>query len=150
MTRPLGIFREERGNSAIEMALAAPLLAALLIGMVDVSRAYSSRLVLEQVAQRTIERVQQTGFDPTQEPALEAEAADAAGAGSTADVVFTLECDGVSQGWTTTCSAGQAYARYVTVTVTSSFTPMFDSGYFPGSNADGTVALRGEAGIRVQ
>lgn len=149
MTRPL-ICSDERGNSVIEMALAAPFLAALLVGMVDLSAAYSGDLMLEQVAQRTIENVQQSGFDSTQEAALEAEAVSAAGIGSTADLTFVLECNGTAQSWTTPCSPGQAYARYVTVVITGPFTPMFSTQYFPGANADGTVTLEAEAGIRVQ
>lgn len=144
------ILADQRGNSLIEMALAAPLLAALLIGMVDISRAYSARLLLEQVAQRTIERVQQSGFQTSQESALEAEAAAAAGAGSAANLSFVLECDGAAQSWTSNCTAGQSYARYVSVTITRPFTPMFGTQYFPGANNDGTVTVRGEAGIRVQ
>ncbi len=58
MRNPFLIFRDERGTSIIEMALAAPLLATFLIGMVDLSRAYSAKLQVEQAAQRTIEMVQ--------------------------------------------------------------------------------------------
>ena len=48
-------------RSIIELALVAPILASLLIGMVDISRAYSAKLPIEQAAQRAIEKVQQTG-----------------------------------------------------------------------------------------
>lgn len=144
------ILIDQRGNSLIEMALAAPVLTALLIGMVDISRAYSGRLLLEQVAQRTVERIQQSGFQSSQETTLEAEAVGAAGTGSAADVSFVLECDGTAQSWTSSCSPGQTYARYVSVTITRPFTPMFGNQYFPGADSVGTVTLRGEAGIRVQ
>jgi Flp pilus assembly protein TadG len=148
MSRLHRITSDERGNSFIELALAAPLLAALLMGMVDISRAYSADLFLEQVAQRTIERVQQTSFQASQKSTLEAEAVAAAGAGSVANVTFVLECDGVATSWALTCP--EPYARYVTVSVTKPFTPMFGNHYFPGANKDGTVTLEGEAGIRVQ
>ncbi|MGI8705611.1 MAG: TadE/TadG family type IV pilus assembly protein [Sphingomicrobium sp.] len=144
------LFADERGNSFIEMALVAPLLAVLLFGMVDISRAYSDDLLLEQVAQRTVERIQQSGFEPSHKSTLEAEATAAAGAGSAADVAFVLECNGATQSWTSTCTTGQAYARYVAVSVTRPFTPMFGTKYFPGANDDGTVTLEGEAGIRIQ
>ena len=144
------IVRDEGGNSFIEMALVAPVLAALLVGMVDISRAYSADLLLEQVAQRTIERVQQSGFDPSNETALETEAAAAAGNGSAANVTFVQECNGTAQSWTTSCTTGQSYARYVTVTVTRPFSPLFGTKYFPGANDNGTVTLTGEAGVRVQ
>ncbi len=150
MTRLHQIYSDESGNSFIEMALAAPLLAVLLFGMVDISRAYSDDLLLEQVAQRTVERIQQSGFNPAQESSLEAEAIAAAGAGSTANVTFVLECNGAAQSWTSTCTTGQTYARYVTVLVTRPFTPIFGTKLFAGANNNGTVTLEGEAGIRVQ
>ena len=51
--------RDERGASVVELALVAPVFAALLLGMVDLSGAYSARLELEQAAQQTIENVMQ-------------------------------------------------------------------------------------------
>ena len=48
----LNLGRDERGASIIELALTAPFLAAMVIGMVDISRGYHAKLTLEQVAQR--------------------------------------------------------------------------------------------------
>ena len=48
---------DDRGTALIEMALATPIFAAVLMGMVDLSRAYSERLQLEQATQRAIEKV---------------------------------------------------------------------------------------------
>jgi Flp pilus assembly protein TadG len=53
------LSQDERGASIVELALVTPILASLLIGMVDLSRAYSYKLNLEQGAQRAIEKVQQ-------------------------------------------------------------------------------------------
>ena len=58
------LARDERGASIIEMAMVTPLLGSLLIGMVDISRAYSAKLQLEQSAYRAIEKVQ--GYQTTQ------------------------------------------------------------------------------------
>ena len=44
----------DRGNSFVEMALAAPVLVSLLIGMVDISRGVSAKLQVVQAAQRTV------------------------------------------------------------------------------------------------
>lgn len=150
MTRSL--IRCDRGNSFIEMALAAPLLAALLIGMVDISRGVSAKLQVVQAAQRTVELVQRSGFDDDDIPELETEAEAAAGAGSNATVTAWLEC-----GTSTTrldydgsCTAGEPYSRHMDVTVTATFTPLFGTRYFPGANADGTVTVEGLAGVRVQ
>jgi len=43
---------DERGAAVIELALTAPILATLVIGIVDISNAYSRQLSLEQAAPR--------------------------------------------------------------------------------------------------
>lgn len=142
----------ERGNSFVEMALAAPVLAALLLGMIDISRGVADKLELTQIAQRTIERVQRSGYSPSNSGTLETEAETAAGSGSAATVTAWLECGNSSTklSFTGSCSSGQAYARYVNITVTRPFTPLFGTRYFPGANSDGTYTINGDAGIRIQ
>ena len=144
--------RNERGTSVVELALIAPFLASLLIGMVDLSRAYSAKLQLEQAAQRAIEKVMQYQTQSSTYSTLYSEAASAAGV-TAADVTvdFWLECNGARQTtYETNCTAGQTYARYVTVSINKKFTPLFGTSLFPGSNADGTFTLTGEAGLRTQ
>ena len=147
------IWRDERGNSFLEMALAAPLLAALFVGMVDVSRAVSAKIDLEQAAQRAVERVQaQSTYKTSQASTVQSDAQAAGGTGSTATVTSWLECnhDGVHLDFDTgSCSAGQSYARYVEVNVQKSFTPMYGS-MFPGADTNGTVQVNGQATVRVQ
>lgn len=150
MTRAL--FSCERGNSFVEMALAAPVLATLLLGMIDISRGVADKLELTQVAQRTIERVQRTGYSPSNNSTLETEAESAAGSGSAATVTAWLECGNSSTklSFTGSCAPSEHYARYVGITVTRPFTPLFGSRFFPGANSDGTYTINGEAGIRIQ
>jgi Flp pilus assembly pilin Flp len=146
----LRILRDDRGASIVEMGLAAPILATLLVGMIDLSRAYSTRLQLEQVAQRTIEKVQISEFKYSDLSGLETEAATAAGTGATAHADAWLECNGVRKNlWTDACTAGQSYARYVEVEVTREFEPYFNVGWFT-PNANGDILLTGTAGVRVQ
>jgi len=57
MMRLFSIGADERGASIIELALTAPFFAAMLIGMIDLSRAYSMKLKLEQSAQRAVEKI---------------------------------------------------------------------------------------------
>jgi Flp pilus assembly protein TadG len=150
----------ERGASVIELALAAPVFATLVVGISDVARAYSMKLRLEQAAQRSIETVQQQSRTGNNYTALSDEAAAAATAagysGSTVTVTYSLECNGTVSTSTTgaaissTCGSGQTYARYVTVNISNSYTPMFTASYFPRHNANGTVTVSGYAGIRVQ
>ena len=54
------LFRDARGAAVIEMALIAPVLALGVIGIVDISNAYSRKLALEQGAQRAVEKIMQT------------------------------------------------------------------------------------------
>jgi Flp pilus assembly protein TadG len=146
------LLRCERGNSFIEMAFAAPLLVLLLTGMVDISRAVSEKLQVVQVAQRTVERVQRTGFSESDGATLEAEAEAAAGEGSDATVSAWLECGSSSTklSYTGSCAEGEAYARFVGIVITKDYDPLYGSKFFPGANADGTFTFEGAAGIRVQ
>lgn len=161
MMLPLShLCADKRGAAIIELALAAPILAALVVGMTDISRAYAMKLRLAQAAQRTIEKVQVNGKNTNDYTTLSAEASAAATAagysGSTVSVSYRLECDGTTNTSNTTgaainaaCSGGQISARYVTVTISNFYTPMFGTRYFPGANAQGQVAVSGYAGLRV-
>jgi Flp pilus assembly protein TadG len=152
------LARDEGGASIIEMALMLPVLSSLLIGMVDISRAYSAKLQLEQSAYRAIEKVQQYNTTESTYDTLRNEAASAANnAGFTtvtaADVTidFWLECNGTRQAnYDTTCPSGQTFARWITVDITAPFSPMFASRRWPGANSDGTFTLHGRAGLRTQ
>ena len=146
------LARDERGASIIEMAMVTPVLATLLIGMVDISRAYAAKLQLEQAAQRSIEKVMQYQTGASTYSTLYSEAATAAGV-PVADVTvdFWLECNSARAGnYDGTCSSGQTYARYVSVAVDKDFQPMFGTRFFPGANSDGTFTITGEAGLRTQ
>lgn len=147
--RRLRIFADESGASIVEMGLAAPILATMLIGMIDLSYAYSHKLQLEQAAQRTIEKVQISSFKTTDMPGLKTEAETAAGTGSTAMVTVWLECNGTKKAFTDSCNTGEAYARYVSVEVARNYDPFFPWRW-AGANSNGTVTLEGRAGIRVQ
>lgn len=143
---------DERGTSLVEMALATPILAALLTGMVDLSLAYSQKLQLEQAAQRAIERVMNRQMASTSYNTIKTEAANQADVPEdNVTVDFWLECNGTRQtDYDTSCTTGQIQARYLTVTVEKDFTPVFSTKYFPGANDDGTFTIESEAGIRTQ
>ena len=152
MIRFARLARDDRGASVIELALVMPIMASLLIGMVDLSRAYSHKLKLEQAAQRAIEKVQQYQATSSTYSTLQAEAATAAGV-PTANVAidYWLECNGVrATNYESVCSGTQVYARWVQVDVTGTFTPIFASKRYPGANTNGTFTLHGIAGMRTQ
>ena len=130
--------------------------------MTDLSRAYAMKLRLAQAAQRAIESIQVNGKNTNDYTGLSAEATAAATAAgysaSTVVVNYKLECNGAINTQNTTGAAINAtcptstptYARYVTVTISSLYTPMFATSYFPGANAQGQVTVSGYAGLRVQ
>lgn len=156
MNRLRKFTHDERGSSIVELGLVTPIFAMMLIGMIDISRAYTHRLQLEQAAQRTIEEVMQQPEALTDYTnVLKAEGAAAAGVPESAVTpAFWLECDGTAQGagtFTSSCPSGTTYyARYVSVAIDKPYDPTFRTSWFPGANADGTVTLTGRAGVRVQ
>ena len=155
MIRPLrSIVEDQRGATFVEMGLALPIMCFMLLGMVDVSMAYSEKLALEQAAYRALEKIQQVGYNhspnttPNDLTRLEDDAEAAAGAGSTATGQAYLECrSGAStltvELFNATCPQGSSAARYVGVSITKTHTPSF-------GGISGSVALTGEASIRVQ
>ena len=146
------LAKDEGGASIIELALVAPILATLLVGMVDLSRAYSHKLMLEQAAQRAIEKVQQYQSTTSTYGTLQTEAAAAAGVPATNVAIdYWLECDGTrAASYNSVCASGQTYGRWVQVDITGTFTPIFRVRRWMGSNADGTFTIHGIAGMRTQ
>ncbi len=149
---------DECGTSAIELGLLAPILGTILVGMIDISSAYSAKLKLVQGAQRGIEKIQRFGVGvPTKTDVVSLKLEVADGAGTTVDKVAVtswLECTS-SAGTVTvkaydgSCSTGEAYSRNVRIDAQGTYTPMF-SMKWAGANSDGTFTLYGKAGIRVQ
>lgn len=84
---------DEGGAAIVELALAAPMLAIFVVGMIDLSTAYTRKLAIEQAAQRGLERIMQTTAGGTVDMNAEQEIEAAAGLND-ADVSFavTLEC----------------------------------------------------------
>jgi Flp pilus assembly protein TadG len=158
------LLADEEGLSIVELALVAPILATMVIGVVDLSNGVSQKLVLQQVAQRLVERAMQgmQGDDSTQIfQALQLEGAEAAGVPSSQVTIrFWLACNGVSQNTSQATMLTdyeerrcpddrQVYSRHLNVRITKTFTPFFNMRW-AGAGADGNYTLVGEAGLRVQ
>ncbi len=148
---------ERRGVATIELALYAPILATMTIGVVDMSNAFGRKLALEQATQRAIERVMQTTADTTVEETIKQEAADQANIPDAeidekVTVTFRLECDQEVQDDfdNDTCAAGEDEARYLMVTVTDVYEPMFPVHFAGYSSGDGGYPIRATAGMRTQ
>lgn len=143
--------RDARGTAAIELALIAPMLATLVVGVIDMSNGYSRKLELEQAVQRSLEMVLQTTGNDTAEDAIIGQVV--AQAGVTAEQVVVarrLECDAVVVAdITEECDPDEMTARYITVSVTDTYDPMFAM-TFGNTDANGNYRLSATAGMRTQ
>ena len=142
---------DDCGMAAVEFAILAPVIALLMIGMVNLSMGFNRKLELEQAANRAVEKVMQTTQYTTVSGTLVAEAAAGANVPITnATSDNWLECDGVRQAvYDTLCPAGQRHSRYISVSVKDDYHPIFMSSV-TGPNADGSYTLTGTAGIRTE
>lgn len=172
--------RNESGAAIIELALVAPMLAAMTIGVVDLSNAYSRKLALEQGAQRAIEKVMQTTELSTVQNTLTNEAicqvngVNANGtcktspiSASNVTVTYRLECNNngtidAAQTRTSTdadafddmdCDSGTAQ-KYIEIKLTDSYQPMFPI-HFSGYKAAGNglaagYQMQATAGVRTE
>lgn len=164
---------DRRGSVTVELALIAPILAVMVIGITDISIGYGRNLEIEQAAQRAIEKVMQTTGSTTVADTIEKEAVCQVN-GTNADgtcktgrltaanvtVTYRLECvkaDGTRTASTKSdavefdalaCEGGETEERYMSVTVTDTYDPVFPMPY--GSGADGKYSLSATAGMRTQ
>lgn len=150
---------EQQGTAVLELGLAIPIVFVLLLGLIDIARGYSIKLQLEQVAQRSIEKVMNGQADRSTMAAIKTEAATAAEVPETSVTTTAwLECR-TGTGSPTfyyypadddqMCSTGQIGRRYLRVTINKTFSPIFDFRW-AGTNADGTYTIQGATSVRTQ
>jgi Flp pilus assembly protein TadG len=172
---PPRLAADARGAAIIELALVAPILGLMVVGIVDLSNAFSHKLALEQGAQRAIEKIMQTTGTTTVEDTVKTEAVCQVNglnsdgtcksspiASGNVTVTYRLECTASGGAITTqtsadsttfdafTCDSGTlSEARYIEVAVTDTYTPMFPI-HFSFIDPDGTYHLSATAGMRTQ
>ena len=143
------LARDKRGTAVVELAVVAPMIALLTVGIVDMSNGFSRKLKIEQAAQRSIEKIMNTSASDTIENTLAAEAADQADVPLTnVTVTYRLECDGAATD-AAECTEDQVTSQWITVTVVDRYEPLF-SRHFAGISGDGTYHLSATAGVRIQ
>jgi Flp pilus assembly protein TadG len=176
MRRLPRLHADDRGAAVIELALVAPILALTVIGIVDMSNAYSRKLALEQGAQRSIEKVMQTTGTTTVENTIKTEAVCQVNGmntdgtcktspitASNVTVSYRLECTDSAGSVNTyssddstvfnayTCGSGTVKeARYIQVALTDKYTPMFPVHFASFTTGDGTYHLSATAGMRTK
>jgi Flp pilus assembly protein TadG len=168
------LFAAETGAAVIELALVAPMLALMTVGVVDMSNAYSRKLALEQGTQRAIEKIMQTTELETVEDTLKNEVVCQVNGTnqngscktspittSNVTVTYRLDCTDTSGAITSqtntdaatfdsyTCSSGAKASRYIEVAATDKYAPLFVK-VFAGVNSDGTYHISAKAGMRTE
>lgn len=148
INRLKNLSRDDRGAVIVELAIVAPMIALLTVGIVDMSNGFSRKLKIEQAAQRSIEKIMNTSASDTIENTLAAEAAAQADVPiDNVTVTYRLECDGVVTD-ADECGEDQQSSQWISVRVIDQYEPMF-ARHFRGINGDGTYHLEANAGVRI-
>src|SRR6266404_6211985 len=118
------LLKNERAAAVIEMAMVAPVLALGVIGIVDVSNAYSKKLALEQGAQRAIEKIMNTTETSSVEATLANEAVCQVNGTTTSGSVTTcntspITASNVTVSWTLDCTVGGTMTAQTTTSSTT-------------------------------
>ncbi|MCM8557193.1 TadE/TadG family type IV pilus assembly protein [Sphingomicrobium sediminis] len=142
--------KDKKGSATIELAIVAPIMALMVTGVVDLSMAYGRKLVIEQGAQRALEKVKLTTTTLAVDENLKAEAAAAANVGADkVTVTYTLKCDGVTAlDYNTDCLSTQVETRYINIVIKELYEPVIDPRYIGLPNENGKMPMTVEVGMR--
>jgi Flp pilus assembly protein TadG len=159
MRKLLSLRHDTAGAAVIELALAAPIMAAVLIGMSEIATGFSTKLQLEQAAQSAIEKVMQgqTRATTASVATLKTDAATLAGVTeANVTVSFTLFCVNRSTNvataasdYNTVCAGTEDTRRYMKVVITKDYTPMMTRVY-AAAGTNNVYTLTGQTSVRVQ
>ena len=158
------LHRDERGVATIELALFAPILATMVIGVVDMSNAFGRKLAVEQAAQRAIEKVMQTTGVKSVADTIVDEVADQANIAeedkvSKIAVTYSLECDDEDPQTSNDADTFDTYvcpggtvreARYIEVEINDVYEPMFPLHFGAYDGEKGGYPVRATAGMRTK
>jgi Flp pilus assembly protein TadG len=138
------VFVCDRGTSLVEFALVLPLLAFLIIAMVDFGRGMAISMTLESAARSGAEY---GGLFPQDTAGITTAIAEALGPGLTSDAVSALpqcRCAGAVVDCSAVCNGGGAEI-YLTVRVDYAYSPILP---YPGIAS--SYPLTGTAEFRVR
>lgn len=142
------MLRDRAGNSAVELALATPMLMAAISPLLDLGSAFSLQLQVQQAAQAGAQYALRHGWNSS---AISSAVTSATTAAVSANPSPSQSCGcpngtGItSASCSTTCSNGQTAGTYVTVAAQSSYTPIVPYSLF-GSG----LTLTAQATVRIQ
>lgn len=152
----LDLARDERGTAYIELAMVVPVLLLLLLGSIDMSRLISTRIDLEQAAQRTTDYALSARPTNDETAYLVAEAANASGiAAENISAEIYLVCNGVrTVDFSGGCGGGQTRARYVSISIQDQVEPFFNwaalEGLLGSNSFSATFTVVGDSTVRFQ
>jgi Flp pilus assembly protein TadG len=147
-----GLRRASGGSSAVEFALAAPVLLGLLVPVVDLGMAFSQQIKVQQSAQAGAQYATTHPWTSTSATAI----ANAVTAASTLTSLTASPAPSQSCGCptgtaiasvacATTCSNGQPAGYYVTINAQAPYTPQL-----PYSVLGSSVTLTAQSTVRVR
>ncbi|MFN3620597.1 TadE/TadG family type IV pilus assembly protein [Sphingorhabdus sp.] len=151
MSKLASMLRDEHGISVIELALVLPVIILLVTAVTDIALGYGAKIALQQATARTIEKATAGGLNSAAFQLLQAEGAAAAGVAIDQVAVDKwLECNGVRQLlFDGVCPDGEQVGRYISVTITRTYTPTFSVMNWQ-SSPNGTWPLTSTSSVRVQ
>jgi Flp pilus assembly pilin Flp len=159
--RTPSLLTDERGVSVIELGFLAPILAFMLLGMVDLANGYTRKMAIENAVNRAMEKAAVSAVQDdyaylkteitTAFPTVTASTVtvDAYSMCDTTKMpTFKSECGFRANG------TPEEISRYVKVKVADRWKPMFNYGafghYLFKTGSDGKVPLNVETQLRVQ
>ena len=128
--RAVALWRERRGIAAVEFALVAPILLALMVGIIDLGFAFSAQIKVQLAAQAGAQYAQLYGYDSTKisnavtaatSLSVSASPAPTQSCGCISGTSVTLSG---SPPCTTTCANGLTPGTYVQVNSRATYTPL--------------------------
>ncbi|MEO7177620.1 MAG: TadE/TadG family type IV pilus assembly protein [Allosphingosinicella sp.] len=157
-TARVPLLRDSRGVSVIEFGLLAPVLAFIMLGIIDLSTAYARKMAIEQAVHRALEKAA-VGTVQDDYSFLETEVKsalpDLPSTGVTVTswklcdtAVSTVPCGFRADG------TAEETSRYVKIAVVDRWKPSFPYGLgsyrFFNIGTDGKIPLKAETSLRVQ
>ena len=146
------LARGERGTSAVEFAVAAPVLVALLVPVADLGMAFAYQTQVQQAAQAGAQYASLHPWNSSSPTAIANEVLAASTLSGLAATPAPSQSCGCPSGSTvtaatcgSTCSDGQTAGYYVVVNAQYTYTPVV-----PYSVLGSSVTLTAQSTIRVQ
>ena len=131
------VWRQRRANAAVEMALIAPALVLLLIGLADYGTLIYRRMQVQYAAQAGADFAMRNGFNSGAIASAVTGASSFAGLTATPTPVEACGCAAANvmtpATCGSTCAGGQAAGAYVTVSASGTYTTILPYPGIPNS-----------------